>query len=457
MSVTRATITSFIVIGLLSVSRVVGTEEPRVRADRDPHTGQVVVSEAGRPVLQYNYLTVQPPAGYLESVQPGNRRYARARSDYIHPLYGPDGEILTEDWSKDHPHHRGIYWAWPEVDWCGQRGDLHALQTVIARPTANIKLQSGADTARIEAENLWLWEDETPIVREVTVILVHRVGAQGRLIDLVFHFEALADEVALARRGTDAYGGLNIRLSPIRDMQLVHHADPAHAKPCRAWSDSFGIRQGGTRSIGLAVFEKVTNPDYPGDYIEYPYLPWFQPTFPARGTHYVVKQSRPLTLQYRLWIRPDSATDEAAYVEQWEAFNDNSVSSAVLPIQGMPSMIAPSDVGKVSADFECIHPHAFPLEVSGDQGSIKNNRLWLYIFPGQNDWIEIPAICPDSSDVSHHPFQGQIDHFVQCLQDDVESHCNLEDAVKIHEVVFAAQQCYQRRYPVSLPLRSESR
>ncbi|UCD51831.1 MAG: hypothetical protein JSW27_04190, partial [Phycisphaerales bacterium] len=107
-----------------------------------------------------------------------------------------------------------------------------------------------------------------------------------------------------------------------KDMQLIHHADPVGTEPRQAWSDSFGFRQGGTRSVGLAVFEKATNPDYPGDYIEYPYLPWFQPAFPAGGTRYVLKQDRPLILQYRLWIRPASKTDESTYRRQWQAFND---------------------------------------------------------------------------------------------------------------------------------------
>ncbi len=313
--------TLVVVCGLSPVSVAGEADAPLVRAARDPHTGQVVVTEAGRPVLQYNYLTVQPPARYVESIAEGNRRYARARSNYIHPLYGPDGEVLTQDWSVDHPHHRGIYWAWPEVDWRGQRGDLHALQTVIARPTANVKLRSDAEHARIEAESLWLWEDQTPIVREVAVICVHRAGAEGRHIDLAFHFEALADDVALARRGTDAYGGLNIRLSPIQQMRLVHHADRAGADPRRAWSDSLGIRQEGNRFVGLAVFEKASNPDYPGDYIEYPDLPWFQPTFPAQGTRYVLTKGKTLTLQYRLWIRPGGQKSEAMYTRQWELFN----------------------------------------------------------------------------------------------------------------------------------------
>ena len=113
-------------------------------------------------------------------------------------------------------------------------------------------------------------------------------------------------------------------------------------------------------------------------------------------------------------------------------------------------------LGKVSVNFECIQPYAFPIEVFGDRGSIKDNRLWSHIFPGQKGWVEIPTICPDSSDVSHHPFQGQIDHFIHCLDRNVESHCNLEDAVKTHEVVFAAQECYRSGRPVRLPLRSRS-
>ena len=110
-------------------------------------------------------------------------------------------------------------------------------------------------------------------------------------------------------------------------------------------------------------------------------------------------------------------------------------------------------LGKVSVNFECIHPYTFPLEIFGDRGAIKNNRLWSHTLPEQKDWTEIPGICPDSSDVSHHPFQGQMDHFIECLQSNTESHCNLEDAVKTHEVVFALQQCYETNRPVRLPLK----
>ncbi len=111
-------------------------------------------------------------------------------------------------------------------------------------------------------------------------------------------------------------------------------------------------------------------------------------------------------------------------------------------------------LGKVSTNLECIQPYAFPLEIHGDRGTVKDNRLWSHRHPGQKDWVAIPGIRPDSSAVSHHPFQGQMDHFIDCLDRNVESHTNLEDAVKTHELVFAAQQCYQTGAPVSLPLLS---
>lgn len=109
-------------------------------------------------------------------------------------------------------------------------------------------------------------------------------------------------------------------------------------------------------------------------------------------------------------------------------------------------------LGKVSVNFDSIMPYNFPIEIFGDKGSIKGNRIWSHKFPGQTDWVEIPTIMPDTADVMHHPFQGQIDHFVECILEDKESHCNLEDAAVSHEIAFAAMRCYETKQPVELPL-----
>lgn len=109
-------------------------------------------------------------------------------------------------------------------------------------------------------------------------------------------------------------------------------------------------------------------------------------------------------------------------------------------------------MSKVSVSFGCVMPYAFPIEVFGTRGTIRDNRVWSHKFPGQKNWITIPTILPESADVSHHPFQGQMNHFVDCIRNNQESHCNLADAVHTHAIAFAALRCYETGAPVRLPL-----
>jgi predicted dehydrogenase len=108
-------------------------------------------------------------------------------------------------------------------------------------------------------------------------------------------------------------------------------------------------------------------------------------------------------------------------------------------------------IGKVSVNLDAVMPYTFPIEIFGDRGTVKDNRIWSHKFPGQSGWVEIPAICPDTSDVAHHPFQAQMDHFVDCIREGRESHCNLEDAAHTHEVIFALDECYATGRPATIP------
>jgi predicted dehydrogenase len=59
---------------------------------------------------------------------------------------------------------------------------------------------------------------------------------------------------------------------------------------------------------------------------------------------------------------------------------------------------------------------------------------------------------PDTAEVSHHPFQGQMDHFVDCILNKRESHANVADSVKTHEICIAAEISAREGRPVPLPL-----
>lgn len=109
-------------------------------------------------------------------------------------------------------------------------------------------------------------------------------------------------------------------------------------------------------------------------------------------------------------------------------------------------------MGKVATSIESVAPYTFPIVLMGNGGTIRDNRLFTNRWPGQTGWATIPTILPDSGAVDQHPFVPQIAHFVECIQAGVESHCNVADAVKTHEICLAAEISRIEGRPVSLPL-----
>jgi len=321
---------AFMILFLSGVLALASCNSPMSIKDDN---GQLIVSEGQRVVLQYNYKTVYEKDAmdtlaanrYVreknDTFMANPSIYAVPRSNYIHPIYGLQGEMLTRDWSKDHPHHRGIYWAWPEVDFGAKRGDLHALQIVFARPTGKINHQIESEFARIEAENVWMWKDSIPIVREVALIQAYKESAQGRIIDLAFRFVALKDSITIARRGTTHYGGLNVRMQTPRQQKITTYTDTSIVVPRRAWSDLSGLFTGAKTTSGLMVLQYFQNPDYPGDWVQYPDLAWCQPTFPASGTRYPLLKGKSLVLRFRIFIHSGTAPDKVLASSLWDTYN----------------------------------------------------------------------------------------------------------------------------------------
>lgn len=301
-----------------------------LRVEQDASTGLVRILDGPLPVLSYQHGT-NSPGELLSRIHPDNRKYAIARSDYLHPLFGPEGESLTRDWSVDHPHHRGIYWAWPEVDCAGVRGDLHALQRIFAHPIGRVQTRSHGNSSEILAENVWVLDHPVggtnstprpPVLHETVMIRAHAVDSAtgGRAVDLFVHFRSLGENLSVARRETDKYGGLNVRLAPIRNQALSPHTDPAGTPSRAAWAQISGTFEGATHPATLIILQHSQNPEYPGDWIQYPDLNWLQPTFPAAHHRYPIDPTHPLTLAYRFWIRPGEAVSETEARRLWEDF-----------------------------------------------------------------------------------------------------------------------------------------
>ena len=111
-------------------------------------------------------------------------------------------------------------------------------------------------------------------------------------------------------------------------------------------------------------------------------------------------------------------------------------------------------IGKTSALLDCEMPYAFNIDLAGTQGTLRDNRLWSKkLLPVQTDWATLPMILPDSGDVHHHPFDAEINELVDCIRQGRESHCNVADAYKTHELCLAIDRSIaEGGRPVQLPL-----
>lgn len=81
--------------------------------------GAFLLRQGNRKLLQYNYAIVEPPAG-LDTVY--------RRSGFIHPLWAPDGQVITNIHPKGHWHHVGIWNPWTHTSFKGKETDFWNLQ-----------------------------------------------------------------------------------------------------------------------------------------------------------------------------------------------------------------------------------------------------------------------------------------------------------------------------------------
>jgi predicted dehydrogenase len=139
-------------------------------------------------------------------------------------------------------------------------------------------------------------------------------------------------------------------------------------------------------------------------------------------------------------------------------------------------------VGHVTSSTDFMLPYTFGVELMGDKATLRDTLIaWKDVpvdieelraanpFPdvklvegrygSESPAIRIECGMPDSVDVSHHPFQGEIDELVDAVRAGRETHLSIFDAQKTMEICLAADLSAERGgKPVQLPLiRSRGR
>jgi len=164
----------------------------------------VTITDSDRPVLFYRTKPADP------AVEPG-------RLNYIHPLYAPDGTILTEDRPAALPEQRGVFWAWRQVrlgdetvaDGWGMKG-----LTFFVKQTNFGGESNGAGVLTLQVD--WIVNSRPELLfvaREVTKVRIQPLKDGARRIDIETTLTPLVDGLSLG--GSDdakGYGGFAVRL-----------------------------------------------------------------------------------------------------------------------------------------------------------------------------------------------------------------------------------------------------
>jgi hypothetical protein len=242
----------------------------------------------------------------------------------MHPVYDLDGAVLTDDFPRDHFHHRGMSWAWPRVEAAGRRYDQWAVGDVKHRFGKVLTRSAGPVCAVLRIANHWV-AGERVLVDETVEFCFWSAGAQGRAIDIFLTLQAAEGPVSMggALEENKGYGGFNVRFAP-RDETVVtgpNGRQPSVVNRVRMpWGDLSGrFVKGSDRVSGLAIFDGPGNPGFPSEFScrSYGFL---NPAWPGVGSSEIKPQS-PLRLRYRVWIhRGDASAGKVVLAHQ--AFTD---------------------------------------------------------------------------------------------------------------------------------------
>jgi type 1 glutamine amidotransferase len=247
----------------------------------------VELSDNGSPVFVYNHGTM------LNDGVPADR----ARCCYLHPVYAPNGLVLTDDFPKDHYHHRGISWMWMVVTVDGKNYDLWTIKGILAKSE-----KWSVDGSTLKIQNGW-YIDDRKVVQENVEIVPHPAANGRRDLDFTLRFTAVGAGVSIAGtpEGNKGYGGFNIRFAPrtntVLDTAAKQDVPDSDLVP-QPWAQLTGDFNG--KRAGARITIDPSNPGYPSGWClrHYGFL---GVDFPGMESHRL-DTKLPLVVKYRVTL-----------------------------------------------------------------------------------------------------------------------------------------------------------
>lgn len=257
---------------------------------------------------------------------------AYPRADYVHPLYGLDRGILTEDFPDDHPHHRGVFWAWHQVlvgdsalgDAWECRDFEWDVRSPETEPTVGGALLLRTQTYWQSPQWMNAQENQLPFLSERTQITVHPRESNFRVLDFRISLLALVSNLRLG--GSDdekGYGGFSVRVRLPDDVRFASSrgevTPTTNALTAGPWMNVSGALGSNEENAGIVIMSHPTNPTHPEPWILRKTRSMQNPAYPGRDP-VPVSDQEPTVLQYRLVVYQGELS-ESTIDSLYQAFN----------------------------------------------------------------------------------------------------------------------------------------
>ncbi len=270
-------------------------------------------------VLQYAMSVRQPPPG-IEAVY--------AHSGHIHPLFTPNGKVVTAEFPADHAHQHGIFNAWVSTTFEGRKLDFwnQKEQSAKVEHAHLLSCVSGPVFAEFVVEmlhaDLIAPGGAQPVLKDVWTVRAWRTSS-GYLVDLESRQTCVAQSPLVVEEYH--YGGMSFRgreewlgvsASRFITSEGKNRADGNHSRP--RWVAIEGELDGSECSV--AIMGHPDNSRHPEPVRLHPNKPYFVFTPPQLGRFELLPGKEHVS-RYRYWVT-DNLVDSKLVDSLWRAYSN---------------------------------------------------------------------------------------------------------------------------------------
>jgi hypothetical protein len=208
--------------------------------------------------------------------------FADVPRPYFYPVLGPDALPMTRKWpmelttdeERDHPHHRGLWYAHGDVNglnfWTEDKDFCKIVHDGF------LSIQSGKTCGTIQSKDKWLDHEGAVVCRDVRSVRIYSLPGQQRMLDFDITLQAPPDKPVVF--GDSKEGTMATRVA--ETMRLTHKNGPGQGHIVMStglrdqqtwgkradWCDYYGPVAGasnGPEILGVAIFDHPGNLRHP--------------------------------------------------------------------------------------------------------------------------------------------------------------------------------------------------